>query len=231
MENNTNPIYTINPLFDFQCLSDTDLGLYRLIKKEYYDRSVFKNELFDSNDEVFIRTELLCRQNLNPLFIFCKENIMSDEELDDLYEQFLTEEYDKILKLSPITSIMNVASTSNNVRDLVNVSILCKSEEEKKWINKYTNKLNCIISDYNQFNLRRYDTIYIKDIYTLLLYHTLFDLSRPFSNLFSNLFSNFFECRSQCVFITDSFIILPYFFAFVNRFSAYFLFLFKFAAF
>lgn len=170
MENNTNPIYTISPLFDFQCLCDTDLGLYRLIKKEYYDRSVFKNELFDSNDEIFIRTELLCREHLNPLFIFCKKDIMSDEELDDLYQQFLDEEYDKILKLSPITSIMNVASTSNNVRDLVNVSILCKSEEEKKWINKYTNKLNCIISDYNQFNLRRYDTIYIKDIYTLLLF-------------------------------------------------------------
>lgn len=167
---NKKPIYTLHPLFDFQAICDTDIGLYRLIKKEYYDKSVFKNELFDSKDEMFIRTELLCRKNFNPLFLFCKENIMSDEELDDLYQQFLDEEYDKIIDLSPITSIMNLAATSNSVRDIVTASILCKTDKEKEWVYKYTKKLNCIVSEYKQFKLDRFDSIYIKDIYTLLLF-------------------------------------------------------------
>lgn len=171
MNANTRPTYTLSPLFDFQAICDADLGLYRLIKQEYYDKSIFKNELFDTNDEVFIKTELLCRKNINPLILFCEENKLSNDELDDLYKQFLDEEYDNILKLSPITDIMNVASMSNSMQQhLVNASILCKSEQEKEWVYKYTKKINCIVADYNKFKITEFDTIYIKDIYELLLF-------------------------------------------------------------
>lgn len=163
--------YTLDPLFDFQCLCDTDLGLYKLIKEDYYDRSVFNNHLFDSNDIRFIKTMLLSRKHYNPLFIFCKENIMSDEELDDLYRQFLDEEYDRILELSPPTAIASVASVSNSINKIINVTILCKTEKEAEWIHKLNHKLKCVIRDYKDFNLSKHDAIYIKNIYSLLLFN------------------------------------------------------------
>lgn len=161
-------IYTLDPLFDFQAICDTDLGLYRLIKRDYYDRNIFNNDLFDSNNLDFVKTMLLTRDKFNPLFIFCKENVLSNEEIDDLYKQFLEEEYDNILDLSPYTSIMNIAAVSNSVNKIVNVTILCKSQKEVDWVYRYTNKLHCIVQDYENFNLEKYDTIYIKDLYTLL---------------------------------------------------------------
>lgn len=170
MPTNSTPKYVIDPLFDFQAICDTDIGLYRLIKREYYDRNIFKNELFDSNDLDFIRTVLLLREHLNPLTEFCKKDIMSNEELDDLYKQFLDEEYDKILELSYPSAIMSIAAMSNTVNKIVNVTILCKTEKEKEWVNLYDDRLKCIISDYNEFSLKKYDTIYIKDLYSLLLF-------------------------------------------------------------
>lgn len=161
-------LYTIDPLFDFQVVCDTDMGLYNLIKEEYYDRSIFDNELFDATDERFVKTVLLSREYFNPLFIFCKKGVLSNEEMDNLYQEFLEKEYDKIIKLSPPTSIMNIASVSNSVNKLVNVNILCKNKQEKQWIMDHDYKLKCIISDYKNFDLQPYDTIYIKDIYTLL---------------------------------------------------------------
>lgn len=168
MENNQQSIYTIDPLFDFQSLCDTDLGLYRLIKRDYYDRNIFNNDLFDSTNLNFVKTMLLTRDKFNPLFIFCKENALTNDEIDDLYKQFLDEEYDNILKLSSPTAIMSLAAVSNSVNKIVDVTILCKSQKEVDWIRKYSDKLRCIVSDYENFDIERYDTIYIKDLYTLL---------------------------------------------------------------
>lgn len=160
-------MYILDPLFDFQCLCDTDIGLYRLIKKEYYDRSIFNNYLFDSTDERFVKAMLLDRKKFNPLFTFCQPGALSEDNMNDLYQQFMDEEYDKILKLSEPTSIMSVASAANSLNKMVNVTVLCNNEEEVNWLMKYNHKLKYIISNYKNFKLDKYDTIYIKDIYVL----------------------------------------------------------------
>lgn len=162
--------YIIEPLFDFQILCDTDFGLYKLIKRDYYDKSVFDNNLFDSDDARFIKTILLTRKEFNPIITFCKKNVMTESEMNDLYEEFLEKEYDNILDLSSPTTILEIASRSNNTNNIVNVTILCKSQKEIDWVHKYNHRLNCIIADYNNLDLKKYDTIYIKDIYTLLLF-------------------------------------------------------------
>ena len=92
---------------------------------------------------------------------------LSDEELDNLYEQFLNEEYDNILKLSPPTGIMNIASISNSIDNVVSGTVLCKTEQEKQWIEKRDKKLNCIIGNLIGFDIKNYDTIYIKELYSL----------------------------------------------------------------
>lgn len=171
MNKNSTPQYTIDPLFDFQALCDTDIGLYRLIKQEYYDKSIFKSEIFEDTNERFIKTLLLTRRHFNPLFIFCKDNVMTDEEIDDLYKEFLNEEYSKILSLSSITGIFNIASLSNSTNKLVNVKVLCKSDEEVDWVHKYSYKMKCIVSSYENFDITKYDTIYIKYLDTLLLFN------------------------------------------------------------
>ena len=163
-------LHTIDPLFDFQALCDTDMGLYRLIKRDYYCKdSIFDDDLFNSASIRFIKTMLMCRDHFNPLFLFCKKNKMKDEELDDLYRQFLEEEYDNILKLSPPTAVFELASVSNSVKKIVNATVICKSENEKQWIEKHDNRLKCIIDNFKDFDIVKYDTIYIKDIYNLVL--------------------------------------------------------------
>lgn len=164
-------MYTLDPLFDFQCLCDTDIGLYRLIKKDYYDKSIFDNYLFDSKDDRFIKTILLSRTKFNPLFIFCKEGKLTDEDKDNLYQQFLDEEYDRILELSEPTSLFTIASASNSVNKIVNVTVLCDNEKEVKWVSKYNYKLKCIVSKYKNFKLDNYDTLYLKDIYNLIQFN------------------------------------------------------------
>ena len=168
---NREKIYTIDPIFDFQILCDIDLGLYRLIKEDYYDRSVFDNNLFDSDDEVFIKTVLLSRELFNPLNVFCKEGALTDEERNNIYKEFLDTEYDRILELSTPTTIMEIASRCNNTNSIVNVTVLCNSEKEEEWIHKYNRKLKCIVSNYSDLDLDKYDTLYIKDIYTLLAFN------------------------------------------------------------
>lgn len=163
-------LYTLDPLFDFQAICDTDFGLYKLIKNEYYEKTIFDNYIFDSDDERFIKTILLSRQYFNPLTILCKKDALSMDDMDNLYKQFLDEEYDKILELSTPTAIMDIASISNDVNKIVNVNILCTDEREKEWVKKYNYKLKCIISEYNNFSLKKYDTIYLKDIYNLNLF-------------------------------------------------------------
>ena len=162
-------LYTIDPLFDFQTICDTDIGLYRLIKAEYYDRNVFDNYLFDTKDIRFIKTMLMCRDHFNPLFLFCKKGVYTTEEMDDLYKQFLDEEYEKILKLSPPTAVFELASVSNSVKGIINPTILCARKEEKEWVNEYNDKLKCMIDKFDGLDISKYDTIYIKDIYNLLL--------------------------------------------------------------
>lgn len=161
--------YTINPLFDFQIICDTDIGLYRLIKKEYYDKSIFKKELFETSNEVFIKALLLTRKYFNPLHVFCKDKIFNQEELDDLYNQFLTEEYDKILELSTPTDIFRLAVASNTMQKIVNLTILCNSDKEVQWVDRYNPRLKCIVAEYRDFDITEFDTLYIKDLYTLLL--------------------------------------------------------------
>lgn len=165
-----NVSYTIDPLFDFQIICDIDLGLYRLIKRDYYDRSVFDNYLFDSNDEDFIKTMLLVRKDINPLSIFCKKDKLSEEEKENIYQEFLDTEYDNILNLSTPTTIMKIASISNNTNNIVNVKILCRNKKEVEWVKKYNRKLKCIIDKYEDLDISKYDTIYIKDINNLLLF-------------------------------------------------------------
>jgi len=163
-------IHTIDPLFDFQSVCDIDFGLYKLIKEEYYDRDIFNNYLFDSDDDRFIRTVLLSREYFNPLFIFCKKGVLTGTEMDDLYQEFLEKEYDKIISLSTPTTIMEIATISNSLNKMVNVTILCATPKEAEWVKNHNHKLKCVISDYKDFDLTPYDTLYIKDIYTLLAF-------------------------------------------------------------
>ena len=90
--------------------------------------------------------------------------------MDDLYQEFLEKEYDKIISLSTPTTIMEIATISNSLNKMVNVTILCATPKEAEWVKNHNHKLKCVISDYKDFDLTPYDTLYIKDIYTLLAF-------------------------------------------------------------
>ena len=92
--------YTIDSFIPFDMVIDTEMGLMKLIEFEY-NNNFFYNHLL-GNDE-YVKLLLRDREKRNPLSIIAK-NGTSEEELDDMYRQFMETRYNDILRLSPNTN-------------------------------------------------------------------------------------------------------------------------------
>ena len=91
------------PLISFYTIVDIDVGLIRLIKREYLNPSVFDVEFF-RRPLISIIHDLYYRKMQNPIYLFAKDNI-EKEKIDQYYSDFLNEKMDDILDLSVTTSM------------------------------------------------------------------------------------------------------------------------------
>lgn len=119
--------YKIDTIIPFNMVIDLEMGLMRLIKFEY------RNEYFlyeSIENEDFIKTLLMERKNKNPLSVITIDKT-PQEEIDDLYQQFMKERYDKILSLSPNTELFRLLLMSNK-DESVRFTIVFNDEEQEK---------------------------------------------------------------------------------------------------
>lgn len=167
---------TINVLVPFNLLVDTDMGLIKLIQFEYHNTTFFYEGLLNATieEQQFL---LIRRTNPNPLSVILQEDVRG--EADNLYNQFMEKEYDKIIKLSTNTSIANLAVLLRVTKDqVVRITVLCSCEEEIKLLRaRGIHQNKTIIGKPEDISINDYDTIYLKNIQDIRLYRNVYKKS------------------------------------------------------
>lgn len=151
-----------NILVDFDLLIDTDFGLLQLIKKEYHDNDFIDTIILKMKDKILL-SELLDRKDKNPLSIAFKKQYV--DNIDSLYDEFMKNEYESILKYSISTSLLDLMLTYAQSNSCM-ITVICKNKLEEQIINKFN--IKSIISSFDKVNIDDFDSIYIKD-YTKVL--------------------------------------------------------------
>lgn len=167
---------TINALVPFNLLVDTDMGLLKLIQFEYHNDLFFYKGLLDTtlqNQQFLLNT----RKDPNPLRCLLQEDVK--DEADNLYNQFMEREYDKILRLSTNTSIANLAVLLKVTADqIIRLTVLCSCEEEEKLLSDRSISTHRVIIDKPEnISLKDHNTIYLKNIQDIYKYRNVYKKS------------------------------------------------------
>jgi hypothetical protein len=174
-------LYGNRPLFFFEMLVDIDLAVIRYLETVYEDNSneLFYDAIFDMEDDE-IRYLLSERESNNPLVILANKDKISSEDLDELYNDIITNFYDELLKIAKPTALMAVFERFINSKGIINPCVWCKTEVQKeviKTILEDTNHLSYGVEleeNIKNLDVVNYDSIYIK------VYKDVIDL--PYSN-------------------------------------------------
>lgn len=183
---NTNDAFA--PVFPFNCLFDTDLGLVQLIKYNYASPDVFDRDLFSQFDSKRAMIRLLyTRKNVNPLLYFMKDK--TDIELaNNIYAQFYAQKYDEILDYCVYTGLYELIIRLANEGDIHPI-ILYSNEPEKiivesnmdfrgiKGYDVNDNDTFDILKRYKQFFfISNYDGMYLPKLLKILLVKSIYIL-------------------------------------------------------
>lgn len=127
-------------LIDFNCYVDTEFGLIQLIKNEYLDTDVFNIDKINQSYKKILLS-LMDREEKNPLSVIANNNT-SKNDLDDYYNEFMREEYDKILNLSVTTEMKSLLELMKT-EPSIHVAFLCKNEAEVNILKEDSSTDNC----------------------------------------------------------------------------------------
>lgn len=150
---------------------DLDYAIYELIKYKYNKKPEVFNQIYmQSNDEMFIKTLLYDRYELNPLCVFLTDEYK--EDADSLYEQIMKTEYETILSIIKNNDIFRLMETYAMTPDVIDITVLCADEAQVNIIKGLDNtkKLNPIIGSRQTMNLSKYDAIWLSKYAQILQY-------------------------------------------------------------
>ena len=125
---------TIDSLIPFELLFDLDFGLLQVVNKYFHNNDIFYLSLFNDLDELI--KLLALREDPNPLSVIIDSKI-SKEECDNLYDQFMEKEFDRIFENSIKLLCYDVVRLSLDSGGVVNMTVLCKNEKQQQLLNKY----------------------------------------------------------------------------------------------
>lgn len=165
--------HTSNILVSFESVIDIDIGLLRLIKKDY-NTDFFYQSILDSPE--YIWKDILNRRPvINPLYCIMDDEEEEDEEIsNDLYRQFMEEEYQKILDLSPLGTLAGIVGANMYSKDLLQLTVLCKNEMEKNILDiKGVKYHHAIIRERKDIYTQKYEVIAEKNVWDLEQYINL----------------------------------------------------------
>lgn len=149
-------------IVEFDTIVDTDLGLLKMIKEEYIDND-FIEPMLSAMDDTIIISELIDREEKNPLYTILKDEYKSSA--DSLYKEFIDTEYKKILKYSKPTSLFGWTSMVYKTDGII-ITIICKNKLEEQIIKELYKDISIsviIIQDWKEIHLKEFKTIVIKD--------------------------------------------------------------------
>lgn len=162
-----------NILVSFDSVIDTDIGLMRLIKKDY-NTDFFYQGILDSPEYIW-KHLLELRPVPNPLYIIMDDETEEQTEtMNNIYKQFMEEEYKKILELSPLGPLALIANANMYSDNLLSLTVLCKSQMEKDILKIKEVKFHeAIISDRKDIYTPKYEVIAEKNVWDLNQYVNL----------------------------------------------------------
>lgn len=151
-------------LLPFELIYDIDVGLLKLIQRDFNDSTYFDIHKIDSMDDTDIINYSMNRHHENPLYGISNAYDGSFEDLDELYEDFMKTKYKEILELSNKTYLGGLYELISSTQG-IKISIYYKSElelEKLKELNIKCDFIDCIESEMNLRRLKEFDVIYIK---------------------------------------------------------------------
>lgn len=149
------------PLFSFQSIIDTDIGLLNLIRNEYLDTRVFNPDFFKTKfyQQLY---ELYHRKEENFLYLFSKTD--DKELLDSYYQEFKETKYKEILEMSISTEVYRLYRTCKNNSDF-EAAILCKDPIEIEFLSKepeFKNSKLLLLSETTTKQIDHYQQFFLK---------------------------------------------------------------------
>ena len=150
----------------FDTIVDEDFGLIQLIFNNYLDPSVFDVELFKRSVPEIIRM-LYTREEINPLLSFALKD--STQNMDELYKEFLSDQYSAILENSIGTNMQIFTKMLIDSKEF-EVIIFCYNELQKDFISS--------IEEFKGINIVLYDDDFKKTTgqYYFKYLHQSYDL-------------------------------------------------------
>ncbi len=178
-----NDNYYMDILIPFDLLVDTDIGVLKVIERDYNDDRYFNidrikdNDYNDLDDNTFYFL-LTYRNYINPLYLITDEKMLSKEDIDDLYNQLLKEKYIDILQLSKTTAIYNIFHYGMmHNENPFKLTVLCKNELDVEYLKEINFKCKTIIinnkNDLYKLNMNEYEHIYVKNIEDLSYFNKM----------------------------------------------------------
>lgn len=155
-------MYTITSIVPFDMLVDTDMGLLKLIQKDYCNYEIFRKPVLEERNMDIMKLMLTRRDTYDPMFLFCNEG--KENEVKDLYQEFLQTKYEEMLKYSCTTGIFEMVKRCKSMQDVTKFTIVCDNDLQKSHIKKLFKKydMNQKITDISEIRLEDYGNIYIK---------------------------------------------------------------------
>lgn len=172
-------------LITSNCIIDTEIGLLKLVQFNYRNTDIWLDYILDNLELELQQYLMYTRVNPNPLSVILKQEKWDD--LDELYNQFMTEELDSIIELSCNSSVINIVGTAGYEDTPLRITILCNNQKEIDIIRmrlgesfhdidfiiktpdklidtgKYSSIYVKYIEDLQQFNVLKNRNIYISD--------------------------------------------------------------------
>lgn len=157
----------INILASFESIIDIDMGLMRLIKRDYNTNFFYQFLLENSEDNQHV----ILNRRTNPNLLRAISDDKTEEQqfaLDDLYNQFMKDEYTNILKLSPVSTFYRIILSNVFKNNIFKISVVCKTQEEADILQEKGVECTSIIVDKkDKIYLKKYDVISIKNVFEL----------------------------------------------------------------
>lgn len=144
-------------LVEFDFIIDLDLAMIKFIRDNYNNHDYINQDIINITDDNALIYKLLHRKSINPL------EILFDDDIDptNLYYEIL--DNDKLLEYATPADTFGLLITFLREATFIDITILCKNEEQRNFINKLNSNLKIIIAkNKKSIDLDKYTVIYLK---------------------------------------------------------------------
>lgn len=159
-------------MVEFSSIIDTDLGCLHYVHEHYNNPKYINQDVWECDFDT-IRTDLLNREDPNPISIAVIQNDNAKQVQDLLYKTILDTNnpdiYSKVLEHSTITSVATVLHYMIETNSQYQIEVLCNASVatlEKDLLSRFAPELTSriITTPKDQVNLKDYDTVIIRNL-------------------------------------------------------------------